>query len=99
MWKKIKAWFKKYWKLILIIPSILIAAQWTYNKFIVNIFNKKRNDTNPEGDKTDQRVNTIKNEANEKIGKIEDDLGKIKKGIDEGSPTAAEIFNRTIKKK
>jgi len=95
---KALTWLKKWWILILILPAVLIAFDYI-ERFIKKLFVKPNKPDLMGDDK--KHINDMKeltDEEKKKLEAVDDEAKKIKDGIDAGSPTPADVFDREINK-
>jgi hypothetical protein len=91
-------WVKKWWWLFLIIPLLLIAIE-KFGGFIERLFTKpNKPDLMGDDKKFSDDMKNLTDEERKKLEAVDEEAEKIKDGIDDGSPTPADIFDREINK-
>lgn len=100
MLEKIKAWVKANWKWLLIVPVVIIFLSQAWKSFIRPIWDRFRKPSSVDQADANMKhdISNIKNDAGKKIDNLEGEKDGIKDGIDSGSPTPADVFNRAIGK-
>ena len=100
MWTATISWIKNNWKWLLVVPVVIVVLNQAWKSMIRPIWDKYRKPANVDKVEGDLKhdIAGIKNDAGKKIDGLEGDKNNIKNGIDSGSPTAADVFNRIIGK-
>jgi hypothetical protein len=100
IWTATISWIKSNWKWLLVVPVVVIFLSQAWKSFIRPIWDRYRKpaDVDAANAELGRETTTIKNEAGKKIDKLEGEKNDMKTGIDAGSPTPADVFNRIIGK-
>lgn len=92
---KVFPFVSKNWKYLLVVPFFCIIYRWIKNR-------KRVEERQPNTIKDDMSlkddIRKIENQESSDLKKIEQQACDEKKGIDNGNPTPAQIFDREIKK-
>lgn len=95
---KVLVWLKKWWILFLVIPAVLIALD-RVGRFIERLFVKpNKPDLMGDDKKYSDDMKELTDEEKKKLEAVDDEADKIKDGIDAGSPTPADVFDKEINK-